>query len=105
MELVNTTPFYDFDKTYFETLKCMVTKIDTMQKSHHIGILRILMQTDEDYINENKNGIYVNLSEVNKTTIISIQKYLDYIEFQEKNLNKIEAKQEDVKITFSQNYI
>lgn len=88
------------EKQYYDSLKTIVAKIEQMKKTNHIGILRILMKTNEDCINENKNGIYVNLSEVDPETISSIQKYLEYIEFQEQNLTTIEAKQEDVKKLF-----
>ena len=93
------------DKQYFDYLKTMVFKIEQMKKQNHLGILRILMNDNEECINENKNGIYINLSEVNRETIQRIQKYIDYISFQEDNLNSIETKQKNVKIALSQNYI
>ena len=92
-------------KSYYNNLKQMVSKIEQMKKPNPIGVLRILMKENESCINENKNGIYVNLSEVNPETILCIQQFLDYIDFQEANLTSIEAKQQDVKCTLSQNYI
>lgn len=85
------------EKQYYDYLKSIVTKIELLKKANHLGILRILIRDNEECINENKNGIYVNLSEVNQETIQRIQKYLDYIAFQEQNLNTIESMQEDVK--------
>jgi hypothetical protein len=87
----------DEDKScYFDYLKQLTTKIEDMQKPYHIGILQILLKYDEACINENKNGIYINMSELKDITVKHIQDYLDYIVFQEKNLNFMQAKQDDV---------
>lgn len=85
---------------YFEFLKSLAIKIERLPHHYHLGILQIIMKDEEECINENKNGIYVNMSELTRQTIATIKKYLDYIHFQEQNLNKIEAEQEIVKSNF-----
>jgi hypothetical protein len=82
---------------YFEFLRLLSIKIEQMKKNTHVGILRIIAKDNETVINENKNGIHVNLSELNHGTIETICKYIEYIQLQEQNLDSIQAKQEDVK--------
>jgi hypothetical protein len=86
---------------YFEFLKILTNEIEQLPSHYHIGILQIIMKDEEECINENKNGIYVNMSELKRKTIATIKKYLDYIYFQEQNLHKIEAEHENVKSNFA----
>jgi len=41
-------------------------------------------------LNQNNNGIFVNLTNVKKTVICELEKYLDYVVCQEKQLGDIE---------------
>lgn len=86
---------------YFDFLKILTNDIEQLPPHYHIGILQIIMKDEEECINENKNGIYVNMSELKRKTIATIKKYLDYIHFQEQNLHKIEAEHENVKSNFA----
>jgi hypothetical protein len=86
---------------YYESLRVMSTKIEQLKPVNHISILRIIVKdNNEELINENRNGIHINLSELSHHTISNIQKYLDYIFLQEQHLNKMQAKQEDIKSAF-----
>ena len=60
-----------------------------MDKSQHIEILQILKENNVK-INENKSGIYINLSFLRTDVVEKIQKYLKYVEEQEETLNIIE---------------
>ncbi len=73
--------------------------VEKKSKEHHIEILRILIK-NKVTINENSNGIFVNLSNINKNTITEIQNYLVYINEQEKTLNMLE----DIKEEYKNNY-
>lgn len=73
--------------------------VEKKNKEHHIEILRILIK-NKVTINENNNGIFVNLSNVDKNTIIEMQNYLVYINEQEKTLNMLEDIKEEYKNNF-----
>jgi len=75
-------------------LKQLSDKIEKLPKTNHLGILQILHKNNKHLINENKNGIHVNFSEVDKKTIQKINDYVEYVELQQSNLLEIEEKQE-----------
>ena len=60
------------DSAYLENLK---KKIEMLEKHHQIEILKILIEQDTK-INENKSGIFVNMSTLEKEIIEQIEKYL-----------------------------
>lgn len=70
-------------------------KIEGMSKIHHMEILKILKTNSTVKLNENKNGIYVNISYLDDPTIEKINKYIHYIEDQESSLLTIEYQKED----------
>lgn len=70
-------------------LEIIKLSIDKMDKSQHIEILQILKENNVK-INENKSGIYINLSFLRTDVVEKIQKYLKYVEEQEETLNIIE---------------
>jgi len=65
----------------------MKEKIENMSKIQHIEILKILKKYKQVKLNENKNGVYVNLSYLKKEIIEEIEKYVFYIEEQNKLLS------------------
>jgi hypothetical protein len=69
-------------------------KIETMPKFNQIEILRILSKRNDVTLNENKYGIHINLTDVDKSIIYEIKVYIDYINAQEINLCEIEHQKE-----------
>ena len=65
-------------------------EIETLSKFHQIEILKILKTNVSFALNENKNGVFVNLTSINKNTIDQLKQYLIYVKTQEKQLNDIE---------------
>ena len=57
-------------------------KIESMDKNHHIEILKILKKNGVK-LNENKSGVFVNLSFLSKEIIDEINTYLLYVNDQE----------------------
>jgi hypothetical protein len=81
-------------------LEILKTKIEKMSKMHHIEILKILKKNGNVKLNENKSGVYVNLSFLPKDTISELENYLNYIEDQETSLIVLENQKEEFKNSF-----
>jgi hypothetical protein len=75
-------------------------KIESMNKFHHIEILKILKMCSSVKLNENKSGIFVNLSFLPKPTLDEIKKYIDYIDVQETSISQLETQCDEFKNTF-----
>lgn len=69
-----------------ETLK---TSIDSMSRANHVEILKILKDNNVK-INENKNGVYINMSFLHNDVIDKISVFVNYIVEQEKSLEIVE---------------
>ena len=67
--------------------------IENMPVIHQIEILRILY-SKQTQINENKNGVFVNISKINDTTLRELEDYMKYVIQQEKQLNEIEQQKQ-----------
>ena len=81
-------------------LEIIKKKIETMNKFHHIEILKILKTCSSIKLNENKSGIFVNLSFLPKSIIEEIKKYIDYINVQETSISQLETRCDEFKNTF-----
>jgi hypothetical protein len=81
-------------------LESIKTKIESMGKQYHIEILKILKNNSSIKLNENKSGVFVNLSFLSKDTIDEIIKYIDFISQQENSISYLETQKEDFKNTF-----
>lgn len=71
--------------------------IEKMTKFNQIAILRILNDSDDVIINENRNGIHINLTELSEDVIKKLQEYTNYVNTQETTLNQDEKQKEDIK--------
>lgn len=80
-------------------LELMKTNIENMTKINQVEILKILLKHNVK-INENKSGIFVNMSFLDKTIIEDIKVYLDYVKEQESTLQSLETKKEVFKTAF-----
>lgn len=84
-------------------LKQLKEQIEKMNKVNQIDILKILRDSNNVFLNENKSGIYVNLTYCPQKTIDEIIKYLDYANEQENVLKTTEQEKDNVKIEFFNN--
>ena len=82
-----------------DDLELMKTNIESMTKINQVEILKILLKHNVK-INENKSGIFVNMSFLDKTIIEDIKVYLDYVKEQESTLQSLETKKEVFKTAF-----
>ena len=81
-------------------LDAIKQKVESLAKIHQIEILRILKNSPGSKINENKSGVFVNLSFLPKDTIANIMQYIQYIQEQERALQTIETQKNAFKTEF-----
>jgi hypothetical protein len=74
--------------------------IEIMPKNYHIEIGRILIKEDNISYDENKNGIFINLSLLDKSIHEKIVKFIEYVELKEKQLAMDEKEKLELKDTF-----
>uniref|UniRef100_A0A6C0I5G6 NET domain-containing protein n=1 Tax=viral metagenome TaxID=1070528 RepID=A0A6C0I5G6_9ZZZZ len=82
-----------------EFLEKMKQSIESMNQYHQIEILNILNK-NMCKINENKSGVYVNLSFLSKETIHDLLQYIHYIRDQEDSLVTMEYQKAEFKNSF-----
>jgi hypothetical protein len=64
--------------------------IESLSKFHQIEILKIFKKSALYTLNENKNGIFINMTSVDTETVVKLKNYLTYVTTQETHLNEIE---------------
>ena len=74
--------------------------IENMNKFNQVEVLRILNKHNQVMLNENKYGVHINLSEIDKEIINELGAYIVYVNTQEQNLNTIEKQKEVYKNTY-----
>jgi hypothetical protein len=74
--------------------------IENMNKFNQIEVLRIFNRHPAVTLNENKYGIHINLSELDKDIINELNLYIKYVNTQEIALNSIEQQKEDYRNTY-----
>lgn len=75
-------------------------RAEKLNKFHQIEILKILQADDKCTINENNNGIFINLTSLPNKVIFELEKYLEYVEQQEIQLGEIEKQKNTLSNTF-----
>jgi hypothetical protein len=86
--------------TSAQELEIIKNKIESMSKIHHIKILKIMKNNKNVKVNENKSGVFVNLSFLPNSVINEIVEYIKYIDNQNNDIDFLEKQQEDYKNIF-----
>lgn len=73
--------------------------IEQMEKYHQIEILKIFIE-NQAKVNENKSGVFINMSLLNTEILQKVLKYIDYVKEQNICLNNIENEKEKYKTEF-----
>ena len=73
--------------------------IEPLDKIHHIEIAKIL-KLSGIYLNENNNGLFVNLNKISMTTYNNILNYINFVKKQETDINKDEKLKRDLETTY-----
>ena len=74
--------------------------IENMNKFNQVEVLRLLNKHKDVTINENKYGIHINLSDLNKELLDELNVYINYVNTQEVTLHQVEKEKEDYKNTY-----
>lgn len=80
-------------------LKGLKEKVESLNQFHQIEILRIL-NNHNIMLNENKNGVFINLTNIDSKYLVEIEEYLKYVTQQESQLNEIERQKSDLSNKF-----
>jgi hypothetical protein len=70
-------------------LKQLKDRIECLNQHHQIEILKIVTQNKVAYT-ENKNGSFVNLTNLDDAVVSKLVAYLNYVDEQESQLNEVE---------------
>ena len=76
------------------------TAIENMSKFHQVGVLKLLSTKEGLTINENNNGVFVNLTDVDEGVLKDLDSYIGYVEEQECDLSQQEEKKAEYKNVF-----
>jgi signal-transduction protein with cAMP-binding, CBS, and nucleotidyltransferase domain len=82
-----------------KVLQTLKGRIEKMPIYHQIEILRIFKESDI-LLNENNNGTFINLTELDKSIIDKLDLYISYVNEQETQLNEIENEKDRIQNTF-----
>jgi hypothetical protein len=72
-------------------------QIEQLNKIHHIEILKIFKKFQNVKLNENKSGVFINLSFLPTCVIDELNAYLDHVKIQESQIFKMESQKENFK--------
>jgi len=75
-------------------------KIESLDKTHQIEVLRIIKKYPTVTLNENKSGIYINLTFLPEEVIAELTEFIQYIADQEQILDPVETQKQDFKNIF-----
>jgi hypothetical protein len=74
--------------------------IEKFNKFNQIEVLRILKGYSDVVLNENKNGVYINLADVNEQAMEQLVAFISYVNDQEASLDATEKQKEEFKSAF-----
>ena len=76
-------------------LKQIKERVEALNQHHQIQILKIMTQHKVD-LTENKNGSFINLTNVDDVVISKMTDYLSYVDQQEMQLKEIEIQKTEL---------
>ena len=79
-----------------KNLRDIIENLDTI---HQLNILKILEEININYT-ENSNGIFINMSLLNKITLLHMRNFIKYVNLQQKQLESVE----DIKAKYQKEF-
>lgn len=93
----------DKNQIDFSFLEKFKNVIESLDKLHHIEI-GIILKKNNIPLNENNNGIFINLTSIPKNTIDEITNYINFIKQQEIIVNNDEKIKQNLENTYFKNF-
>jgi len=83
-----------------DDLNIIKEKIERLSNERHIEILKILNQFPSVVMNENKSGVFINITTLEQEPLNSLVEYMKYIDEQEETLKTIEYQKKEFEDNF-----
>ena len=83
-----------------QDLNKLKTKIELLDKKDQINILQLFKKHNNILLNENSNGTFININDIDKLLYDELLKYISYIEMQKQYINKDEEKKNILEETY-----
>jgi hypothetical protein len=83
-----------------QDLNKLKTKIELLDKKDQINILQVFKKHNNILLNENSNGTFINITDIDKVLYDELLKYISYIEMQKQYINKDEEKKNILEETY-----
>lgn len=74
--------------------------IENLNKFHQIEILKIFNQDIPNMVNENNNGVFINLVDLSETLYNKLNEYINYVNVQQDQLTSIEEEKINIENEF-----
>lgn len=83
-----------------QDLNKLKTKIELLDKKDQINILQLFKKHNNILLNENSNGTFINITDIDKLLYDELLKFISYIEMQKQYINKDEEKKNILEETY-----
>ena len=83
-----------------QDLNKLKTKIELLDKKDQINILQVFKKHNNILLNENSNGTFINITDIDKLLYDELLKFISYIEMQKQYINKDEEKKNILEETY-----
>jgi hypothetical protein len=74
-------------------------RIEALPKIHHKEVARILLDNNITF-DENKNGMFINLSTVTQEVLEKIARFVSYVDLQQQTIDHGETERKDIKVQY-----
>jgi hypothetical protein len=74
-------------------------RVESLPKNYHKDIARILLEHNTTY-DENKNGMFINLSTVSQDVLEKIARFVSYVDLQQETIMTGETERKDLQTQF-----
>ena len=86
-----------------EELNYIKQKIEVMDKKDQINILKLFKESSLVILNENQNGTFINITDLDEKIKTELKKYISYVDVQKNILEKDEVKKTELEEAFFNN--
>jgi hypothetical protein len=86
-----------------DELNYIKQKIEVMDKKYQINILKLFKESCSVILNENQNGTFINITELDEKIKTELKKYINYVDVQKNILEKDEVKKTELEEAFFNN--